>query len=129
MSVHVHVVRRWVRKSKFLELVQLQLPASADNIYSQLYQCLKETGGLTNDHLASKLVMFSADGASNLQGAQKGVQSRLREHAPKMLVMHCMAHRVQLAAKSTEKCYLLSELLALLHMIAKLYGKSPLRVQ
>jgi hypothetical protein len=46
--------------------------------------------------------MFSADGTSNLQGARNSGQKRLRERVVKLLSMHCMAHRVQLVAQSTE---------------------------
>jgi hypothetical protein len=36
------------------------------------------------------------------------MQKRLRERVVKLLSMHCMAHRVQLVAKSTKQCMILS---------------------
>jgi hypothetical protein len=51
------------------------------------------------------------------------VQKRLRERVVKLLSMHCMTHRVQLIAKSTEQYMILAVLLALLRLAAKLYNK------
>jgi hypothetical protein len=128
MVVHVYFLQNWVRKSKLLAIVDLELPASGLRLFEQLWDTLKTIGDLTDQQIIDGLVMFSADGASNLQGARNGVQKRLRDRVVKLLSMHCMAHRVQLVAKSTEQCMILTVLLALLRLAAKLYSKSPLRV-
>jgi hypothetical protein len=128
MTVHVYVVINWVRVCIFLDLVNLELPATAQNIFEQLWQCLLKAGGLTEEHMIKRMVLFAADGAATLQGARNGVQKRLHDIMPKLLAMHCMAHRVQLVAKTTEECKLLSLALPAIKQTAKLYSKCTLRI-
>jgi hypothetical protein len=68
MVVHVYFLQNWVRKSKFLAIVDLELPASGLRLFEQLWETLKTTGDLTDQQIIDGLVMFSAHGASNLQG-------------------------------------------------------------
>ena len=49
------------------------------------------------DTLATKLVGFGSDGASVMMGKKSGVQQRLGEKQKELLVVHCMAHHLELA--------------------------------
>ena len=46
----------------------------------------------------SKVVGFGCDGASVMVGARNGVATRLKSHNPVMISIHCVAHRLALAA-------------------------------
>jgi hypothetical protein len=129
MVVHVYFLQNWVRKSKFLAIVDLELPASGLRLFEQLWDSLKAIGDLTDQQIIDGLVIFSADGPSDLQGVRNGVQKRLCERVVKLQCMHCIVHRVQLIAKSAEQCMILGLLLALLRLAANLYSKLPLRIQ
>ena len=45
----------------------------------------------------SKLVGFSADGASNMMGNRTGLATKLKEIHPHLAIVHCLAHRMELA--------------------------------
>jgi hypothetical protein len=46
----------------------------------------------------SKLCAFGSDGASVMTGRSSGVPVRLKQHSPKMIAVHCVNHRLALAA-------------------------------
>jgi hypothetical protein len=50
--------------------------------------------------LARRFVGTGTDGAAVLLGSHKGVQTRFQMKFPFMPGFHCMAHRVDLAAKA-----------------------------
>jgi hypothetical protein len=129
MTVHVYVLDDWQRESIFVALVKVDLPANAESLERQLRSALKTEAGLTAADVLARGSMFAADGASVLQGKVNGVTARFRRAVPKLLAMHCMAHRVQLAAKSTADCWYMCCVLTLTTVSAKLYSKSPARVE
>ncbi|XP_071142824.1 zinc finger protein 862-like [Mytilus edulis] len=85
------------------------------------------TMGLT-EAVNSKLVGFTADGASNMQGNKTGLATRLREKWPHLVTNHCLAHRLELAFKDSLKSTfkaLYEKLMTLLLGLYYLYRKSP----
>jgi hypothetical protein len=44
MVVHVYFLENWVRKSKFLAIVELELPASGHKLFEQLWDSLNSCG-------------------------------------------------------------------------------------
>ena len=46
----------------------------------------------------TSLCGFSSDGASVMTGRLNGVAARLKRHSPRMISVHCVAHRLALAA-------------------------------
>jgi hypothetical protein len=65
MVVHVYFLQNWVRKSKFLAIVDLELPSSGLRLFEQLWDTLVTIADLKDQQIIDSLVMFSADGASN----------------------------------------------------------------
>jgi hypothetical protein len=61
--VHVYFLQNWVRKSKVLAIVDLDLPASGLRLFEKLWDALKSIVDLTDQQILDGLVMFSADGA------------------------------------------------------------------
>ena len=46
----------------------------------------------------TQLCGFGSDGASVMTGRLNGVAARLKRHSPRMISVHCVAHRIALAA-------------------------------
>lgn len=46
----------------------------------------------------TRLCAFGSDGAAVMTGRVSGVAVRLRHHSPKMIAVHCVNHRLALAA-------------------------------
>ena len=40
----------------------------------------------------TKLVGFGSDGASEMRGIHEGLSTKLRQHAPHLIDIHCIAH-------------------------------------
>ena len=53
--------------------------------------------GFTDGYLASNLVGACSDGASVMLGKHSGVLTKLKQKYPKIILWHCMCHRVELA--------------------------------
>ncbi|XP_060584340.1 E3 SUMO-protein ligase KIAA1586-like isoform X2 [Ruditapes philippinarum] len=74
----------------------------------------------------NKIAGFCSDGASNMQGKNMGVAAFVRQQNRETLVMHCMAHRVELAYKdAVKKLKLYDKAVTLLLGLYYLYRKSP----
>lgn len=75
---------------------------TAETVTSALLTALEERGITT-----SKVMGFGSDGAAVMMGCKTGVAKRLKDQNPFMINIHCVAHRVALAAsaagKETEK--------------------------
>ena len=52
----------------------------------------------TNSLNISKLCAFGSDGAAVMTGRRNGVSVRLNSHSPHMIAVHCINHRLALAA-------------------------------
>lgn len=106
------------RQCRFLTVCEVTSAPNAENLTQLVSTALKDVGGLSNAQIGSKLVSIAADGASVMAGEQNGVlqvcpavkfanaqhvnphvlQRIKATYAPWALPMHCMAHRVNLAA-------------------------------
>lgn len=126
MTVHVYILNDWQRKSIFVALDHLEMPADAKSLKKQLADALQKEAGLTSADVLACGCMFAADGAAVLQGQHGGVTQLFRdEDVPKLVGLHRMAHHVQLEAKSTSKCIPMGRVLALTTNAAKFDSKSP----
>ena len=52
----------------------------------------------TNSIPLSRLVGFGSDGAADMIGKKSGVSTRLKHREPILVSIHCIAHRLALAA-------------------------------
>ena len=69
---------------------------------------------------------FGADGASVNMGKKGGVQKLLKDKAPLMTAVHCVAHRLELGVVNALKEQpLLTELQSILQMAYRQYHVSP----
>lgn len=85
----------------FFQLVELQLGTGSvcDILLQNLY-----TRGISEDMLRSRVVCFATDGAAAMMGRYRGAATLLREKInPNLTVIHCMNHKLELAAHDTVK--------------------------
>lgn len=84
-----------------------------------------EQYGIAKD-IAVRLVGFGADGASNMMGNRTGLTTQLKNCYPHLVVVHCLAHRMELAYKDAMKdCNLYMKMQMLMQGIFAFYRKSP----
>lgn len=76
----------------FLKIVELS-NGSAETIEAALMTYLEE-----KSIPLSRLVGFGSDGASVMIGKHSGVATRMKNRQPILTSIHCMAHRLALAA-------------------------------
>ena len=79
-------------KTSYLNIRDL-VNGRAETIESALLQVLRD-----KSIDVTKLRGFSSDGASVMTGRLTGVATRLKQHTPRMLAVHCANHRLALAA-------------------------------
>ena len=77
--------------------------------------------------LTSKLVGFCSDGASVNMGRKSGIAQLLKADCPWLVVMHCLNHRLELAAKDAFKGTSIDAVLTMLNTLHQLYDSSPKR--
>lgn len=63
-----------------------------------MFNFLETRYGLTSHKLKNKLAGFGSDGASVMTGRHAGVSARLRDSIPSLVSVHCVAHKLALAA-------------------------------
>ena len=106
---------------KFLAAKGLE-KADADNIVKLVILSVAKTYlDFDEQNLARKLVGFSSDGASIMTGRIGGVSAKLKELQPLLQVVHCMAHRLELALKDVFQAKNLSYINELVELVKSLY--------
>lgn len=85
--------------TEFLSLQTLSR-ANAESCYNAILTGFDEQLGFKPQEIFGKLVGFASDGAAVMQGVRSGVAARLKEHQPNLTVVHCVAHRLELAIKT-----------------------------
>jgi hypothetical protein len=65
---------------------------------------MKGFGGLFDHDLVTKVVCFSANGATTFQGIKTGVATQLKhKSSPFCILVHCVTHKTNLAAITISK--------------------------
>ena len=67
----------------------------AKQIYASLLKSLHD-GGFDNEYLRNNLIAFCSDGASVMLGRNSGVDTRLKNDYPNIILWHFLNHRLQL---------------------------------
>jgi hypothetical protein len=71
-----------------------------DNLKHILVDAMVLFGDLNQDNIASKLIIFRANGVNVFQGVRIGVAIQLKnQNAPFMISVHCTSHCINLAVK------------------------------
>ena len=77
-------------ETHFLDNVTID-KGDAETVYNGLKSAAEDKG-----IDVSKVMFFGSDGASVMTGSKSGVSARLRQDQPKLLNIHCMAHKLAL---------------------------------
>lgn len=87
---------------KYLKLLEITaVHANAEAITTALCEYLNDNAQPAPGF--SRLAGTSCDGASVMMGPENGVMARLKQKVPNLVVTHCAAHRLSLAACDTAK--------------------------
>ena len=78
----------------YYALVKLQTDESAESQTQALID--KLTTDNIYEAVQSKIVSFVSDGASVMTGKKQGMATRLKKAFPKLISVHCSAHRIEL---------------------------------
>lgn len=102
LCIHLYVVtKQWSREELLIRFCPTDLPATAESLERQILNELKKfLDDPPDSEVAQRFVSIATDGASNLCGCHTGVQTRLKKRMPVLMGFHCMAHRLDLAAKA-----------------------------
>ena len=82
--------------------------------------------GFTDSYLASNLVGACSDGASVMLGKHSGVLTKLKQKYPKIILWHCMCHRVELAIGDAVKSVTqVNHVKSFLDKLYSIFSQSP----
>ena len=102
--------------------------ADAENITKTLFNFLEAQYDLTSDKLKTKLAGFGSDGASVMTGRHTGISARLHASIPSLVSVHCVAHKLALAASgAASDVSVVSRFKALLNSMFHYLHQSPAR--
>lgn len=118
-SIYLHVCDKGIMHQRFLCFKSPKTTCSQD-IYEAVLEAFTEFSIDSN-----KLIGITCDGASNMLGIRKGLATLLKNLNPDLVVIHCLAHRLELAIKySFKKSKLYEKSMTLLIGIYYHYKKS-----
>ncbi|KAK7095474.1 hypothetical protein V1264_006873 [Littorina saxatilis] len=99
----------------------------APHVLEALDQALREFTGQSSEEWKRKLVGFASDGAAVNFGCKQGVAARLKTSRPKLVTVHCTAHRLELAFKDmTAQVEYYKKVSKLMKDLYDFYYRSPL---
>ena len=99
----------------------------ADHVYAAVDEAVQEYSDMSSKEWKAKLVGFASDGASVMMGCKNGVATKLKSDRPKLVTVHCTAHRLELAFKDmTSQVEYYNKLSKLLSDLYDFYYRSPL---
>ena len=110
-------------RSIFLKITDL-FDGKAQTIENALVQfCDSKEINLRN------VMGFGSDGAAVMIGRETGVSTRLKVHNPLMVNIHCVAHRLALAAsQASNDIPYLKKFKNIVHNLYQFYHNSPVRM-
>ncbi|KAJ8307815.1 LOW QUALITY PROTEIN: hypothetical protein KUTeg_014598 [Tegillarca granosa] len=90
------------------------------------YEDIKNANESNIDYWKKKVVGFGSDGAPVNLGFKGGVAALLKHNLPHLISMHCVAHRLELAANNAIKHHaFMRDLQDMLQNVCKQYHYSP----
>ena len=87
-------------RTEFLGCVFIH-KTNAEGIVASLDKTLENNLFMPFDTLMNKVASVTIDGANVMVGKSPGENVRLQKYSPWILILHCMAHRLELAYKDT----------------------------
>ena len=114
-------------RTEFLGCVLIH-KTNAGGIVASSDKTLENNLFMPLDTLMKKVAWVTIDGANVMVGKSPGVNVRLQKCSPWILILHCMAHRLELAYKDTSNNIILYQkaVAGLAFGLYKFYVNSPL---
>ncbi len=110
-------------KTSFLHITDLA-NGTAETIEGSILKYLSD-----NTLQVSKFCAFGSDGAAVMVGRSNCVAVRLRSHSPKLIQVHCVNHRLALAAsQASDSVPYLKQFKSILQTLFYFYQNSPVRM-
>ena len=95
MIAYCHILVNGELQSNFLIIMEL-IDGKADTIVKALKEFLS-----SKDVDVQQITSLGSDGASVMIGKKNGVSAKLKHDNPSLINIHCIAHRLTLAAKDS----------------------------
>ena len=127
MIMFIRSSHRCVISTDFVAITALE-KADADSITAAIKSTVKNYTDIEGEDLKSKLVGLSCDGAAVLMGCRRGVATQLRSEIPHLVVVHCLAHRLELCFKKVINASHFSSVTTFLMDLYNMYHRSPLNI-
>ena len=123
----VRVLVNYYPRIKFLKLVEPP-NTKATGIFQAIGNAFEDFGFTESKH-TKKMLGFGSDGANVMMGERQGVISLLKEegHAPWVLSVWCLAHRLELAVKDCFKDTYMDAVTEVLTLVYYFYKGSAKR--
>ena len=97
----------------------------ADTVFMSILDCLKGHG-ITEKKLSNDLIALCSDGASTFTGRKSGVGALFVNKYPKIIVWHCLAHRLELSISDVKSSFdQFDEIVSVLKIVYAFYSQSP----
>jgi hypothetical protein len=128
--VSVRAIIEGYRIDTFLDLIEVEAEDATTTLTTMLARL--EELGMTMEKLKERLVCVTTDGASVMQGVRQGVATQLCQmFGPKVVMVHCYAHRVELVFKAGKENELgVQKIFAAVNDLYSLYKRSgPLKAR
>ena len=124
--LYIRTCDKGIPETHFLTICAMG-KATAENIYNKVIPAICMELDTTSEIFMKKLAGLGTDGAAVMQGKNSGLVARMKAIQPCMVGIHCMAHRLELAFKSTVKeVIVFQEIDQLLLDLYLFYHYSPL---
>ncbi|KAG0572981.1 hypothetical protein KC19_VG138700 [Ceratodon purpureus] len=128
ISVHGYTCEDFVRRPMLLALERILDKGGANHLTIVLISAIEKGGGISKQECVNKLASFGADGVNTFQGKRSRVVKQLQNRfAPRVMGIHCMAHRTNLAVEALSKLEVVSRIEAMLASLFRFFSKSPKR--
>ena len=98
LIVYIRFINHGIYDTHFFKLLKVESQARGQNIYSLLKQLLE-----SRKIPISKCLGLATDGARAMTGKVNGLAALMKKDNPYLLPVHCIAHRLALAASQSAK--------------------------
>ena len=110
VCMSIYIVHGHIRHSYLLRIQKMKKISIATNIYELVIKTLKEISGMDDLMIEKRLVFVGADGSSIMQGKMNDLCVNLQLlFSSFMIIIHCMAHRMNLEFKIVSKFPMVSK--------------------
>ena len=124
LIIYIKTTKDHQQVTFFFDLVPLK-NKDADTVFKAILDCLK-LHGITEQKLSDDLIQLCSDGASTFTGKKSGVGALFVDKYPKIIVWHCLAHRLELSIGDAKASFeQFNNIVGVLNIIYAFYSQSP----